>query len=799
MKIFKLLKNNHCLFIFPFLLFLLSCDKSEDTLKSEKQSLVSLYLKSEGFLKIDNDSAFLYANISLSKAISSKNQLIELKSLKLIGHTLLEQKKYKEAIQYFKKALNSSIIKREMAIAADIYMHIGYCEVKLNNHLSAILNYRKALSFNSKIDAPAVFGDAAEALGDLYGRIQYHNNALHFYSESQKSFKEYNNLYRSYCVQNKLAAIHWSSNDLSKALEYYNLSLSYFSRSGYKVEEASTLIHMAKINVIQGHLERAYENASLSKNLALEASNMEILMDSHLLLGKIHLSQNSYRKSKEEFLTSLEIADILNERETIISLKSHLAIVEEKLGRYKESIAYFKEHYSELEEIRNFKKEQEVIDILTTIALNKNQKEIASLEKRNSVIEKYSSLRSEGLGNNRSFIMLLTAFVIVFILLVAVYYKRFKDKKNVSKILEDTVKERTEALNQTLRKLSFHVNNTTLAVIELDVTQRVKDWSAQSEKIFGWSSDEVKDEELRNIEIFQKDSSKEIKNVFSKIKSGKLSRKFLLLRNLHKDGSILYVEWNFSVLSGEGGEILSILCFANNVTHRELALIEAETANKELDNFIYKTSHDVKGPIARIEGLINLGLIEAKEQVSIDYFKRLNNVAATFNIVLSRLFRIHGLYYHQPEPVVLNLKNEISDLLHSLKKKNDLYDLDYEVNMSDDICCHTDKLLLYIIIQNIYENALDYRKDGLSRIIFSAEVVNINHLKLRIRDNGTCIPLEAVDRIFDMFFQNTAQSSTAGLGLYMVKKSVEKLGGTIKLLEDKSETIFEILLPKASA
>src|SRR5690606_31531668 len=117
----------------------------------------------------------------------------------------------------------------------------------------------------------------------------------------------------------------------------------------------------------------------------------------------------------------------------------------------------------------------------------------------------------------------------------------------------------------------------------------------------------------------------------------------------------------------------------------------------------------------------------------------------------------------------------------------------------DDILCVTDKLLLYIIIQNLYENALDYRKDGLSTIIFSAELVRSNCLKFQVRDNGTCIPLEAVDRIFDMFFQSTAQSSTAGLGLYMVKKSVEKLGGSIDLLKDTEETIFEILLPQASA
>src|SRR5690606_18764425 len=119
------------------------------------------------------------------------------------------------------------------------------------NHLSAILNYRKALSFNGKVDVPEIFGVSAEALGDLYGRIQYNNNALHFYSESQKSFEDHKDLYRSFCVQNKIAAIYYDVQNLSEALKYYDASLDYFKSSDYKVEEASTLLRIAEIYFVQ--------------------------------------------------------------------------------------------------------------------------------------------------------------------------------------------------------------------------------------------------------------------------------------------------------------------------------------------------------------------------------------------------------------------------------------------------------------------------------------------------------------------------------------------------------------------
>ena len=640
---------------------------------------------------------------------------------------------------------------------------------------------------------------AAESLGDIYFEMLYINSALKFYKEAQGLYEEYSDKSQFYVVKNKIGDVLQADSNSAEALLKYRASLDYFSAHKMEDEEALTLVKIAAVLVELENLAEAEQRANEAKLKALEISDLDVLMEAYFILGKIHSTKSNFGQAKRFFNESLELAQILDEESILIESFKFLAHVEDRLGNSKNSINYFKEYEKLSAHLLAQQKEQKVKDLLNNIKLNKSEKELASLERRSRIIEKYSSLRSEGLGSNRGFIILLTAFVIVFILLVALYYKRFKDKKNVSKILEETVRERTEALNQTLQKLSFHVNNTSLAVIELNARQKVTVWSKQSEKIFGWAGPEVENQGLFETPIFPEGSAKKINTIFKKIRSGKLSRKFLLLKNFHKNGNLLYIEWNFSVLSNEQGEILSILCFANNVTHRELALSEAETANKELDNFIYKTSHDVKGPIARIEGLINLGLIEAKEPVSIDYFKRLNNVAASFNIVLSRLFRIHGLYHHKTEPVELNLKSEIEQLLDGLKRKNDLYDLNYEVSIPDTITCTTDKLLLYIIVQNLYENALDYRKDGLSTITFSAELVHLNCLKFQVSDNGTCIPLEAVDRIFDMFFQNTAQSSTAGLGLYMVKKSVEKLGGTIKLLQDKKETIFEILLPKASA
>lgn len=789
-----------CIFFFLLLFVFFACEENNPKQVASKDNIQVYLSKSALLLPTNSDSALIFAQLALKVAKRKEDAKNEIRAQHSIGKVLVEKEMYGEAIKRFRRALSVPAIKSDLELAAVIYHDIGKSELLRQNHLSAIINFRKSLNYKDKVSAPEILALSAEALGDIYFEMLYINNALKFYQEAQGFYKSNTDEYNFYVVKNKIGELLQADNQLNEALTEYQASLAYFSaHEEGREEEASTRVKMAAIFINQQKPAEAEKMAEDAKSIAFELSNLDMLMDSYFILGKVSFDNSDFGAATKHFNESLELAQILNDEDAIIENYRFLANAEDRLGNTRKSVNYFKEYQAVTAKLLEQQKEQKVRDILTNIKLNKSEKELASLERRNHVIEKYSSLRSEGLGSNRGFIILLTAFVIVFILLVALYYKRFKDKKNISKILEETVKERTDALNRTLQKLSFHVNNTSLAVIELSADQKVSVWSKRSEKIFGWAGEEVENQELFETAIFPEGTATKIRTVFNKLKKGKLSRKFLLLKNFHKSGALLYIEWNFSVHSDENGNILSILCFANDVTHRELALAEAETANKELDNFIYKTSHDVKGPIARIEGLINLGLIEAKEPVSVDYFKRLNNVAASFNIVLSRLFRIHGLYYHKTESVTLNLKSEIVQLLESLKRKNDLYDLMYEVDIPDDIKCVTDKLLLHIIIQNLYENALDYRKDGLSTIVFSAELVRTNYLKFQVRDNGTCIPLEAADRIFDMFFQNTAQSSTAGLGLYMVKKSVEKLGGTIQLLEDKSETIFEILLPKASA
>lgn len=794
-KFFKIEQCFFCLLLILFYILLGSCSTKEN---EDKTSLIDSNTnlhKGDSLLGQDPSLALSYSLLALKNAKTNNQEFVELQALALKAKALLQLNRNEEAANCLEEMLDISMIEKDIPLMAETYKNLGIAEMKLRHYHSAIIAFRKTLNYPEQAALLEIYAEAAEGLGDIYAHIRYPNSALKYYRKAQDYSKRQKDGQSYNLIGIKIGNIYAEEGKQEAALKVYEKSLHYFNAQHDSARQAIAFSKMGKLQLLQGNIEDALSSGIQAKQRALESSNLQVLRESYEIIAQVAVAQGRYQEANINWLASLELADILNEQEAMSETYKQLAAVNDKLGHRKQAIAYYEKYVKSVEQALKEKKNDESRVMLTAIKLDRSEKEIASLKRKNEVVEKYSSIRSQGLGDNRSFIILLTAFVVVFVLLVAVYYQRFKDKKNASAILEEMVRKRTAELHHALQKLFFHMNNTSLAVIELDPDFQITGWTGQAEKIFGWKSQEVLGKQFLDIGVFDQEELLSIKSIFKRIKTGKLSKKFLLTQSKHKEHQSLFIEWNLSVLYDEAGEITSISCFANNVTHREKALLEAETANKELDNFIYKTSHDVKGPIARIEGLINLGIIEAQEEVSKQYFTMLKQVSADFNIVLSRLFRIHGIYYHKPVAVSLNLKQEIKTLIGKLQKKNALYELKYEVDIPGDIKWKVDKLLFYIIIQNIYENALDYRRDSSSKIVFSVEVLSANYLKLHIRDNGTCVPLHAADRIFDMFFQNTTQSNTAGLGMYMVKKSVEKLGGTIKLLKGDEETFFEILLP----
>lgn len=202
--------------------------------------------------------------------------------------------------------------------------------------------------------------------------------------------------------------------------------------------------------------------------------------------------------------------------------------------------------------------------------------------------------------------------------------------------------------------------------------------------------------------------------------------------------------------------------------------------NKELDRFVYSASHDLRSPISSLKGLVDILKTEEDPEEIKNYLDLMHSVLNKQDqfirdiIDYSRNKRT-GITL---EPV--SLIEIVDDAIATLQYIEDVKKITIEKHLSVDKL-YSDNLRLKIIINNLLSNAIKYadfdkQKPQISIATYKSDTTFI----IEVEDNGIGIRKDIQSRIFDMFFVTNKNKGT-GLGLYIVKESVEMMNGTISV------------------
>jgi PAS domain S-box-containing protein len=128
-------------------------------------------------------------------------------------------------------------------------------------------------------------------------------------------------------------------------------------------------------------------------------------------------------------------------------------------------------------------------------------------------------------------------------------------------------REQEDALqHQTHAALLFHLESTSLALVEYDPQGRICNWSPQAEKVFGWKETDVMGRSLTDWKFAHPDDLPRVESTFSRLIDRSEDRNTCVNRNFTSDGRLIVCEWHNSVLLSEQGEIQSILSLASDIT-----------------------------------------------------------------------------------------------------------------------------------------------------------------------------------------------------------------------------------------
>lgn len=224
-----------------------------------------------------------------------------------------------------------------------------------------------------------------------------------------------------------------------------------------------------------------------------------------------------------------------------------------------------------------------------------------------------------------------------------------------------------------------------------------------------------------------------------------------------------------------------------------------ERTNAELDRFVYSVSHDLRAPLNSIQGLINIGettndIAELKPLMGL-MSNRVKKLYGFIDDVIS--FAKNTRTEIQKEEI--ELKSFLEVIISNSKFRDHASTIDFQLVVSDGLKLSSDSSRLAVVLNNLVDNAIKYHRHEFDRKYIKISAgQSSGDILLEVEDNGQGIPQQAQDRIFDMFFRASDNSNGSGLGLYIVKDMVERIGGNVYLSSKYGEgTTFVIRLPQS--
>jgi signal transduction histidine kinase len=207
---------------------------------------------------------------------------------------------------------------------------------------------------------------------------------------------------------------------------------------------------------------------------------------------------------------------------------------------------------------------------------------------------------------------------------------------------------------------------------------------------------------------------------------------------------------------------------------------ELKKTNSELDRFVYSVSHDLRSPLLSINGIIDI--IKQKETLSDSGNQLLQMIINSIDRLDNSIVEILD-YSRNARFDVEHVELDLNDILQEITTDlQHLAPVTFNIQFETPAVIISDKFRLITILKNTISNAVKYRKNNQPDCFVNIKVSKEdNYTIIHIEDNGIGISEKSLPKIFDMFYRATSSVAGTGLGLYICKEMITKLGGTITL------------------
>ena len=359
--------------------------------------------------------------------------------------------------------------------------------------------------------------------------------------------------------------------------------------------------------------------------------------------------------------------------------------------------------------------------------------------------------------------------------------------------LDITERKLAEAAARKTETLFYQLfQNTPLAVTLLDENGNVTRINKGFEELFQYTLNELTGKSL-NQSIVPQELTSEAGHLNQVISGNQVVR--LETKRQRKNGEMLSVIiYGVPVVLED--QKIGIFGMYVDITQQKRVEEELKVRNAELDNFVYKVSHDLRAPLSSILGLVQLANLPGSTDELAEYIRLIGLKAKQLDHFISDVLS-------HSKNLKLDLKVEPVDFNKIIEST--FFDLSY-LKGADHVIknitispttFYSDPWRIGEIFHNLISNAIKYRKLYQDETHIRIDIsITADECTIHFQDQGIGIDNASLEKIFQMFYRASSQADGSGIGLYIVKNAVDKLAGRITAESEPGQgTIFKITLP----
>lgn len=259
-----------------------------------------------------------------------------------------------------------------------------------------------------------------------------------------------------------------------------------------------------------------------------------------------------------------------------------------------------------------------------------------------------------------------------------------------------------------------------------------------------------------------------------------------------------WIEYHVNPVYNED-KIMGVFINIQDITKVKSAELRLRSSNKELEQFAYIASHDLKEPLRVVNSfsqLLGRKLSGSNDKDTLTYLNFITDGAKRMHNLLSDLMSYSTIGKNEEALEIVDLNETIEVVTQNLKIN--IEENDVTLNIGDLPKIQANASQMIHLFQNLVSNAIKFKKKNENPVIDIWCTTSHNMYKIKIKDNGIGIAKEYQSKIFEIFkrLHTKDQYEGTGIGLSLCQKIVTHLGGSIQVKSEAGKgSTFMICIP----